>query len=696
MKKIYNLIILLLIITLCSCKTQKVKITLNPLNGIEPETIEVSKGATIESLKSFEKDGEIFVGWYLDEEFKNRVTYPFVVEEDITFYGRWNKEIDYILDDETRTCTVRRLYYQKDKIVIPSEVSGYKVTKIGNSAFSMCKKIKEIVLPETITEIGDYAFNTCVSLTNINLPSSIEKIGENIFDGCTSLIYDNRDGLLYIDNWLVTYNNLTSNIVLEETDGIFPAVFKNNEVIKSITLTDEIKTIYDGTFEGSTLEQINIGKSLKEFSIYAFRDCIALKEVNISGDNEYYTSINGIVYNKDITELILYPSNKPVLNYTLPRTVKVIRERSCMNNQYLVNLTLSNSVEEIGEKAFVNCVKLKSITFNSNLTTINDEAFLSCNAIDNINLPSSIKKIGNNVFGYCNNIEKINIPFLSDETIDCLITYLLGNNNKSYNKIIELEIRGGNVIKKDSLESLTNLQKLTISGDIETIEEGAFTNLIHISEFNLIDGDNLKYISGILYDKEVKKLIWTFVKNNNRVINIPSTVEEIYPNAFDNLENVEEIILNEGLKKIGFHSFSNLQKLVKLVISKSVEITDQDICFNTPNVTIYVKAKEPAVNWCEGWNTYNYPVVWNAKFPKIILKDNFQHLDINESFTLTYEVEDKPDNAKIIITYSNQSIIKIEDTVITGLTDGVCEISIEIEGIPSSKVVLQLYVGEPF
>ena len=96
MKKIYNLIILLLIITLCSCKTQKVKITLNPLNGIEPETIEVSKGATIESLKSFEKDGEIFVGWYLDEEFKNRVTYPFVVEEDITFYGRWNKEIDYI------------------------------------------------------------------------------------------------------------------------------------------------------------------------------------------------------------------------------------------------------------------------------------------------------------------------------------------------------------------------------------------------------------------------------------------------------------------------------------------------------------------------------------------------------------------------------------------------------------------------
>ena len=560
----------------------------------------------------------------------------------------------------------------------------------------MCKKIKEIVLPETITEIGDYAFNTCVSLTNINLPSSIEKIGENIFEGCTSLIYDNRDGLLYIDNWLVTYNNLTSNIVLEETDGIFPAVFKNSEVIKSITLTDEIKTIYDGTFEGSTLEQINIGKSLKEFSIYAFRDCIALKEVNISGDNEYYTSINGIVYNKDITELILYPSNKPVLNYTLPRTVKVIRERSCMNNQYLVNLTLSNSVEEIGEKAFVNCVKLKSITFNSNLTTINDEAFLSCNAIDNINLPSSIKKIGNNVFGYCNNIEKINIPFLSDETIDCLITYLLGNNNKSYNKIIELEIRGGNVIKKDSLESLTNLQKLTISGDIETIEEGAFTNLIHISEFNLIDGDNLKYISGILYDKEVKKLIWTFVKNNNRVINIPSTVEEIYPNAFDNLENVEEIILNEGLKKIGFHSFSNLQKLVKLVISKSVEITDQDICFNTPNVTIYVKAKEPAVNWCEGWNTYNYPVVWNAKFPKIILKDNFQHLDINESFTLTYEVEDKPDNAKIIIAYSNQSIIKIEDNVITGLTDGVCEISIEIEGIPSSKVVLQLYVGEPF
>ena len=68
--------------------------------------------------------------------------------------------------------------------IIPTEVNGYKVTMIGDSAFEECTSLTEIVIPDSVTDIGYSAFCNCNSLTSITMPDSVTSIGECAFEGC--------------------------------------------------------------------------------------------------------------------------------------------------------------------------------------------------------------------------------------------------------------------------------------------------------------------------------------------------------------------------------------------------------------------------------------------------------------------------------------------------------------------------------
>ena len=68
------------------------------------------------------------------------------------------------------------------KVIIASSV-----TKIGNNAFSGCKKLKSVTLSNKLTAIGDKAFYKCIALTKITIPSKVNKIGKSAFAGCKKL-----------------------------------------------------------------------------------------------------------------------------------------------------------------------------------------------------------------------------------------------------------------------------------------------------------------------------------------------------------------------------------------------------------------------------------------------------------------------------------------------------------------------------
>ena len=188
-----------------------------------------------------------------------------------------------------------------EKIVIPAEVDGKKVTRIGDDAFENSfdhfDDVKEIILPESITAIGSYAFKNCSSLRGVVLPDSLETIGDKAFRNCSGL--------------------------------------------SEINLPESITTIESRAFFGcSNLKEVKIPASVTYIYGNIFAGCSSLDEVQVDETNERYTSEDGVLYNKAKTKLLCYPQGKKGGNGSF---------------------TVSQDVNSIDDDAFYSCTGLSEI-----------------------------------------------------------------------------------------------------------------------------------------------------------------------------------------------------------------------------------------------------------------------------------------------------------------------------------------------
>ncbi len=293
------------------------------------------------------------------------------------------------------------------------------------------------------------------------------RIGDTYFD-ISAIIYEKRDWE-YIqkeDGIYITGCNLTESEITipEQIDGM-PVVgimsmnYLNNATI--INVPDSVKYISSDGFYGKwKLEKINIGKGLEDIDPDAFSYCGNLTEINISEQNPYLTSINGVVYNKDATILLVYPSGQGdkffvpdhVLNadvlfdklyysnldidfsenskvfkridnviysaditkifkcgydkegdYDMPDTVTTLHEYA-FNNCLLSSITVSENVTEIVYGAFMYSYNLKNVELPEGLKSIGDRAFVDCSELEKVVIPSSVTDIGEDVFLWCPNV----------------------------------------------------------------------------------------------------------------------------------------------------------------------------------------------------------------------------------------------------------------------------------------------------
>lgn len=143
-----------------------------------------------------------------------------------------------------------------------------------------------------------------------------------------------------------------------------------------------------------------------------------LKAFNVATDNPYYTSVDGVLFTKDKTQLIKYPSGKVGKSYTIPEGTTAIGytdnvEESSSRSFYNVQLTsiiIPNSMTEISDYAFRDCFNLTSITIPNSVTIIGIEAFSSCSSLNSVNIPESVTQIGIYAFEYCHSLKSITIP----------------------------------------------------------------------------------------------------------------------------------------------------------------------------------------------------------------------------------------------------------------------------------------------
>ena len=267
-----------------------------------------------------------------------------------------------------------------------TETGELKITGTGNMTSwtysnkvpwnSYKNKIKTVVIEEGVTSIGEMAFYGCSSLAEITIPEGVTSIGSRAFSRCSSLSrYNIPEGITSIERY----------------------AFYRCSSLSQINIPEGVTSIgYSAFYECRSLSQIKLPSSVTSIGLSAFYECSSLSKIQVEENNKNYSSINGILFNKEKTKIIIYPAGKKETSYNIPE-----------------------GVTSIGYEAFHACRSLSQINIPEGVTSIGDGAFRYCSSLSQINIPEGVTRIGLWAFADCSSLSQIEVE----------------ENNKNYSSI---------------------------------------------------------------------------------------------------------------------------------------------------------------------------------------------------------------------------------------------------------------------
>ena len=328
------------------------------------------------------------------------------------------------------------------------EITGYKGSE-------QKVDVPEKINKKSVTRIGNLAFKDCTKITSIAMPDSVAYIGRSAFYNCTSL--------------------------------------------KSITIPDGVKEIgYAAFSECAGLVSVKIPDNVTKIGDSAFINCANLTKIDVTAGNKYYSSANGVLFNKDKSELICYPAGIKNVGYSIPDGVTVIRDR-----------------------AFNKCLSLNSITIPKSVQDIETYSFFGCTSLEAINVAASNK-----------NYADVNgILFSKDKTK--IVCYPANKKNMSYSIPVSVKVVG-----VAAFCDCIYLKGITIPDSVTNIEHHAFSNCKSLKSITIPDS-----ITAIEMATFIDCASLTGVK-------IPDSVTSIRSGAFSNCTSLTKITIPAGVKTI--------------------------------------------------------------------------------------------------------------------------------------------------
>ena len=543
------------------------------------------------------------------------ITIPESIESinDSAFSRCDNLESINVNENNNYYSSLSGILYDKDQTeikIIPRAIKEAiipnSVTSIGNYAFYNCSKLTSVTIPEGVTTIGDYTFYNCSQLTNIEIPNSVTSMGYGVFRDCTSLTNVTiGSGVTNILNNIFNGCNKLESINVSEENKTYSGVdgiLYNKEqteiicipiAIKEVSIPDTIIEIENGMFDSCrSLTSVTIGRGVADIGNIAFSKCSKLENINVSEKNANYSSVGGILYNKQRTEMIMVP--RATKEVDVPNTVTKIKNYAFYNCDNLKMITIGDRVTdiEIEEVSFYNCSELKSINVSNNNTAYSSIDGILYNkeqtrlvkvprTVEKVLMPGTIETIGNYAYNDCTNLSDIVIR----NGVKTIESYAFNNCSRLKNINIPNSVTR---IESCAFNNCGNLNNVIIGNGVNYIDNDAFYDCTNLNSINVSE-DNSFYSSqkGILYNKDQTTIIKVPRKISS--LEILNTVTSIGNYAFYNCSKLTSITIPEGVTTIGDYAFYNCSALTSVTIGKSVTSIGNEAfsnCRNLEDITV--------------------------------------------------------------------------------------------------------------
>ncbi len=555
------------------------------------------------------------------------------------------------------------------------DANGLPLT-IGNSALRQMPNLMEVRFPERTISIGSSMFSNpsnAPSTSNpwnskvksVYIPTNVETIGSNMFDYCTTIenvtfgdnckITEIPNNMFNTANASATYgNNLQAIRIPANVETIGQYAFRGCTKLTSFTFEDinncKLTKLSGSIFEGMPLEELSIPNSvvdldgsvfkgmtkLKVLNLpsgftnistmgnqnqqnFLFSDCSALEAVNIDPANQYFKSVDGVVFTKDGKSLIYYPANKPVGNeildeegkgtgaydgvYVTPAGCQTIATYAFQDAKNIRELVVSADLMYINREAFGKFGSsrgyLKKLTFADRESTlsIGDYAFYYCyglgnNGADTLTLPEEVELAGTNVFSNTrygkvvfeegNTTTSLNNTFygcsyLKEVTgIPEFITSMT-STFEGCSELTKVEFAEGAYVETMKAtfyecKKLENIYIPAVGSMTVSAGKGVFENCIKLQNVTF---DECGYIGEDAFRG------CTVLKN----FVMPDTVSGMDANAFYGCTSLESVTLSAGLESISANAFYNCTKLSSVEIKGFVSSIGDSAFYNCTKLT---------------------------------------------------------------------------------------------------------------
>ena len=379
-----------------------------------------------------------------------------------------------------------------------------------------------VVVPDAyngkpVTKVGGYAF-AWTEVEEVTLPDTIYQINYNAFYRCENL--------------------------------------------KSVDLGDGLENIQSEAFYYcSSLERVALPASLSSIGDYAFSGCSSVVEYVVNSANQYFSSENGVLFNKSKDRLYKYPAKSSTTTYVIPSTVKNIEQFAFGDCWYIEEVTLScNPYLNV----FYNCPNLKRVNFAEGSTSLGD-IFYECPNIQTITLSKTVASLSLSVLRKLLKLSTVVIDaknsnfcaennVIFNKTKTELLFYLPGKDGTSYTVPSTV-----NTISANAFSGTQKLENVVVSENVSAIGTDEYydepmLNLGNSSVSSFSVASNNRYyssIDGVLFTRDKKTLLCYPCNKAGSSYKIPDGTEIIRKYAIYECANLKSVYVPDSIMEIG-------------------------------------------------------------------------------------------------------------------------------------------------